>query len=106
MIIRTRRRRIGFLLAFHTLAWSASAYFAHSANTGDRGLVAKQEVKRKTIETMAKITDAKAERVAWERRVGQLSGREIDRDLLDERQRLMLNVAHKNDLIILLDRHN
>lgn len=106
MIIRTRRRRIGFLLAFHTLAWGASGYFAHSANTGDRGLVAKQEAKRKTGETMVKIAEAKTERAAWERRVGQLSGREIDRDLLDERQRLMLSIAHKNDLIILFDRQN
>lgn len=106
MIIRTRRRRIGFLLAFHTIAWSASAYFAHSAYTGDRGLVAKQEAKRKTDETLGKIAEAKNERLAWERRVSQLSGREIDRDLLDERQRLMLSIAHRNDLIILFDRKN
>jgi len=104
MIIRTRRRRIGFLIAFHTLAWGAAAYFAHSANTGERGLIAKQEAKKKTEMTLAKITEAKGERIAWERRVGQLSGREIDRDLLDERQRAMLNIAHKNDLVILLDR--
>lgn len=106
MIIRTRRRRISFLLAFHTIAWSAAGYFAHAANSGERGLVAKQEAKRKTEQTMVRIAEAKAERVAWERKVGQLSGREIDRDLLDERQRLMLNIAHKNDLVILLDRKN
>ncbi|OYU50176.1 MAG: septation inhibitor protein [Rhizobiales bacterium PAR1] len=104
MIIRTRRRRIGFLIAFHTIAWSASAYFAHSANTGERGLIAKQEAKRKTEATLVKIAEARTERLAWERRINQLSGREIDRDLLDERQRLMLNIAHKNDVVILLDR--
>lgn len=104
MIIRTRRRRVTFLLVFHSLAWSASAYFAHSAYTGDRGLVAKQEVKTRTDETLIKIGAAKAERTAWERRVSQISGKEIDRDLLDERQRLMLNLAHKNDLVILTNR--
>lgn len=104
MIIRTRRRRIGFLLAFHAVAWSASAYFAHSAYTGDRGLLAKQQAKENTAEIVRKIGEARLERQAWERRVSQLSGAEIDRDLLDERQRLMLNAAHRNDVIILLDR--
>jgi cell division protein FtsB len=103
MIIRTRRRRIGFLLAFHAIAWSASAYFAHSAYTGDRGLLAKQQAKEMTSEVVRKIGEAKAERQAWERRVSQLSGKEIARDLLDERQRLMLNSAHRNDVIILLN---
>lgn len=103
MIIRTRRRRIGFQLAFHAIAWSASAYFAHSAYTGDRGLLAKQQAKEMTSEVVRKIGEAKAERQAWERRVSQLSGKEIDRDLLDERQRLMLNSAHRNDVIILLN---
>ncbi len=104
MIIRTRRRRISFLLAFHSLAWGASIYFAHSAYTGDRGLVAKQDAKTRTEQTLVKIAEAKTERAAWERRVNQLSGAEVDRDLLDERQRLMLNLAHQNDLIIQLDR--
>lgn len=104
MIIRTRHRRFAFLIAFHAIAWSAAAYFAHSANTGSRGLAAKQEAKQRTNEVIAKIAEAKGERLAWERRVNQISGEEVDRDLLDERQRLMLNIAHRNDLIILLDR--
>jgi cell division protein FtsB len=104
MIIHTRRRHLSFLLVFHTLAWGASGYFAHSAYSGNRGLVAKQEAKVKTQEILSKITEAKTVRTAWERRVAQLSGAEVDRDLLDERQRLMLNLAHKNDLVIQLDR--
>lgn len=104
MIIRTRRRRFGILLVFHTLAWGSSAYFAQSAYTGDRGLVAKQEAKLRTQDVGVKIAEVRAERLAWERRVGQLSGAEIDRDLLDERHRAMLNLAHKNDLVIQLDR--
>jgi cell division protein FtsB len=104
MIIRTRPRRIGFLVVFHAIAWSASAYFANSAYTGDRGLLAKQQAKDMTSDVVRKIGEARIERQAWERRVSQLSGAEIDRDLLDERQRLLLNSAHRNDVIILLDR--
>lgn len=104
MIIRTRRRRIGFLLAFHCFAWGASGYFAYSAQTGDRGLIAKAEAKAKMVEISERILEARTERLAWERRVGQLSGPAIDRDLLDERQRAMLNTVHPNDVVILLDR--
>ena len=104
MIIRTRQRRIAFLLVFHAFAWGATAYFIHAAQTGDRGLQAKHEAKSK-IETIGgQIAELKVERAAWERRVGQLSGEMVDRDLLDERQRVMLGVAHKNDLVILLNR--
>lgn len=104
MIIHTRRRHISFLVVFHTIAWGSSAYFAHSAYTGNRGIIAKKEAKAKTQETLEKIAEAKQVRVTWERRVNQLSGTEVDRDLLDERQRLMLNLAHKNDLVIELNR--
>lgn len=104
MIIRTRQRRFAFLFAFHAIAWGATSYFLMSAQTGERGLIAKREAKAKTDEISAKIAEMKAERSAWERRVGQLSGNTIDRDLLDERQRALLNVAHKNDVIILLNK--
>lgn len=104
MIIRTRQRRVVFFLAFQAIAWGASAYFAHSAYTGNRGIVAKNEAKRKTIEISGMINDAKGERQAWERRVNQIAGAQVDRDLLDERQRAMLNLTHKNDLVIQLNR--
>jgi cell division protein FtsB len=104
MIIRTRPRRIAFLLAFHTLAWGAAGFFLYSAQTGDRGLAAKREAKARIAAIGQNISEQKAERAAWERRVTQLSGTTVDRDLLDERQRLMLGTAHRNDVVILLDR--
>jgi cell division protein FtsB len=104
MIVHTRRRRLYVLFAFHTLAWSASAYFIHSAQTGDRGLVAKREAKAQTDATMVEIAALKSEKAAWERRVSQLSSEKVDRDLLDERTRAMLNVVHRSDVVILLDR--
>lgn len=104
MIIHTRQRRITFLLAFHTLAWGAAGFFMHSAQTGDRGLAAKREAKARIEAVGQQIGEQKAERAAWERRVSQLSGTTVDRDLLDERQRLMLGTAHRNDIVILLDR--
>lgn len=104
MIIRTRQRRIGFFLAFQVLAWGAAGYFAHSAYTGNRGIVAKNEVKQKTLDVGQEITVARAEREALARRVAQIRGPEVDRDLLDERQRAMLNLAHRNDLVLQISR--
>lgn len=102
MIIRTRRRRIAALLVFHSLAWSATGYFVMAAQTGERGLAAKREAKAKTDEALARIGEARAERLVWERKVSQLAGPEIDRDLLDERLRAVLNLSHRNELVILV----
>jgi cell division protein FtsB len=104
MIVHTRRRRFIVLVAFHTLAWGASGYFIHSAQTGDRGLVAKREAKVQTDTIVHEIVAMRAEKTAWERRVNQLSSEKVDKDLLDERARIMLNVVHKSDVVILLDR--
>jgi cell division protein FtsB len=104
MIVNTRRRRILALVAFHSLAWSASAYFLHSAQTGDRGLAAKREAKIRTEEIGREIAEMRAEKQAWERRVSQLSNEKVDRDLIDERNRAMLNVVHRSDVVILLNR--
>ena len=101
MIIRTRPRRIAVLFAFHALAWGMTSYFLMSAQTGERGLIAKREAKVKMDEISEKIAELKAERHALERRVGQISGRVVDRDLLDERQREMLTIVHANDVVIL-----
>lgn len=104
MIIRTRPRRIAVLLAFHTLAWGMTGYFLLSAQTGERGLIAKREAKQKMDETSEKIAELKGERLALERRVGQISGKIVDRDLLDERQREMLTIVHTNDVVILTNK--
>ncbi|MGL5448134.1 MAG: septum formation initiator family protein [Rhabdaerophilum sp.] len=104
MIIHTRRRRLIALIAFHTIAWGASGYFLHSAQTGDRGLAAKREAKAQTDAIITEIGAQRAEKTAWERRVSQLSSEKVDRDLLDERSRAMLNVVHRSDVVIPLDR--
>jgi cell division protein FtsB len=104
MIVHTRRRRILALVAFHSIAWSASIYFLHSAQTGDRGLAAKREAKIRTEEIGQEIAERRTEKLAWERRVSQLSNEKVDRDLIDERNRAMLNVAHRSDVVIMLGR--
>jgi cell division protein FtsB len=43
----------------------------------------------------------KTERGEWERRIALLRSDQIDRDLLDERARVMLGRVHRNDVVIM-----
>ena len=42
-----------------------------------------------------------AVRARWEHRVAMLSSRSLDLDLLEERARVMLNMGHARDVVIL-----
>lgn len=89
---------------FHAVAWGASAAFLYSAQTGDRGLIAKREAKAKMEAHAATLAEIRAEKAGYERRIVALSGEAVDRDLLDERLRETLNRVHRDDRVILLDR--
>ena len=80
---------------------SLVAYFGWNAIQGDRGLMAsaqRQEVLRARQQELAR---AETDRDTWERRVAALRGNRIDRDMLDERAREMLNRANPDDVIVL-----
>ena len=101
MVVRTRFRSVIVLLAFHTVMVSASAFFAWHAYTGERGIMARREHKIRIAQLNRHLEELKIERLAHERRVRELAYDEVDRDLLDERARVVLNLAHRNDLVIL-----
>lgn len=89
------------LLAFHTIVLGASGFFAWHAYTGERGIIARREHKVRIAQLNRQLEELKIERMAHERRVSELAYDELDRDLLDERARVILNLAHRNDLVIL-----
>ena len=47
------------------------------------------------------LTAAKADRAIWEHRVALLRSDQIDRDLLEERARIVLGRVHANDVVII-----
>lgn len=100
MVVRTRFRRFLSILTFHTVVLGASAFFAWNAYIGERGLVARSEHKIRIAQLSRHIDELKIERTGLERRVQAMSLDELDRDLLDERARAVLNVAHRNDIVI------
>jgi cell division protein FtsB len=102
MMTRRRFRNAFLVLAFYGFAGAAASYFTYHAYHGDRGLHAKQTYKHKIVELDRDIGKLRAEKAEWERRVTLMRAAHLDRDLLDERARTLLNVVHKNDVVIIL----
>ena len=51
-------------------------------------------------QAQAELAAAQTERDAWQRRVHALESDHLDRDMLDERARALLNLANPNDIIV------
>jgi cell division protein FtsB len=102
MLTSRRFRTAMMALGFYAFAGAAVAYFAYHAHHGQRGLEAKASYKIKIAALDKDIRDVRLEKAQWERRVNLLRADNLDRDLLDERARALLNVVHKNDVIVIL----
>ena len=79
----------------------AVAYFWQHAHTGSRGLEAKEQLQMELAEITEIHTQLKAERAEWERRIALLRSDQIDRDLLEERGRILLGRVHRNDIVVI-----
>ncbi len=81
---------------------SLAGYFAYHAIQGERGVIAwlklRQQVER--TETALSASRAKEQRLAH--RVSLLRPESLDRDLLDERARAVLNLAAENEQVIFI----
>jgi cell division protein FtsB len=102
MILRRRFRTALIALAFYGAAGGIVSYFWWHAHHGDRGIHAKAAYKVKIAELNTEIGDARRERADWERRVTLMRAENLDRDILEERARVLLNITHKNDVIVVL----
>jgi cell division protein FtsB len=99
-ILREIRRRARLIVG-PVLGVSLCAYFAYHLVEGDRGLLAWQRVSRQVRDARATLAETEAERAALERHVALLRPEHIDRDMLDERARLELDLVGPNDVVIL-----
>jgi cell division protein FtsB len=97
MVIRKRARRILIPLMLYGVSAAVAAYFVHHAHSGARGI----EAQPKYEAQVAELESLKIHRSDWERRIALLRSDQIDRDLLEERARVMLGRVHKNDLVII-----
>lgn len=79
------------------------AYFAVHAIQGDRGLLAKDRLLTEIAAAEATLDDLRGERAGIERLADGLGPRALDLDLLDERARVMLNVARPDEVVLFFD---
>lgn len=81
-------------------------YFAYYAIQGDRGLIALKQLQGEIERAHQVLDQVRSERQYIEQRAQLLRPDHLDADMLDERARLILNLAHPDDLVILLPRRD
>ncbi len=79
---------------------AVTAYFCWNAVQGPHGLKAFAAQQAVLKQAQADLAAAQADRDAWQRRVHALESDHLDRDMLDERARALLNLANSNDIIV------
>ncbi len=76
------------------------AYFGYHAVQGRRGVIAWLQLGQQIEQTSADLVLSRAEERRLARRVALVRSESLDPDLLDERARAVLNLAHPDDLVI------
>ena len=93
------KRRLRAAIA-PALFLAVTAYFCWNAVQGPHGLKSYATQQQVLKQAKAELALAEADRDAWLRRVRGLESDHLDRDMLDERARALLNLANPNDIIV------
>ena len=101
MTIRRDFGRVMRMGVAPALGVAVIGYFAYHLVHGDRGLVAWRDLSERIRETETTARQVAGDRHEMERRVALLRPDSLDRDMLDERVREVLNLAHPDDVVIL-----
>lgn len=102
MIIHRRIRAAFYPLLLYCVSGSIGGYFVWHAENGERGLKTKDEYEHKIASLRGQLEELKRAHGSWVHRIELLSGREIDRDILDEEARTLLGRVNRNDLVVFL----
>jgi cell division protein FtsB len=100
MVTRKRLRSILTALGLYVMAALLIGYFGVNAYNGNHGLRAKQDIDQQIAALTAELNSLQSERQQWERRIQLLKPASIDRDMLDERARELLDYATPDELIL------
>ena len=104
MVIYRRVRATFYPLVLYCVSGAIGGYFVWHAVNGERGLKTKDEYEHKIATLRGELEGLKLEHASWNHRIALLSGRAIDRDLLDEEARALLGRVNRNDLVVFLPR--
>jgi len=75
-------------------------YFAYHVVHGDRGVIAWRTLEQEVAFAHATLAGVRLERKAVEHRVFLLHPGSLERDMLDEWSRRVLNYGHPNEIVI------
>ena len=104
MVSHPRLRSALTTLCLYALAALLIGYFGVNAYTGNHGIKARQDLDQQIAEITRELTQIKAEREQWQRRVALLKSDRIDPDMLDERARALLNYGDPRDVTLMIRR--
>jgi cell division protein FtsB len=100
ILMRELRRRARHLVGpFAGLA--LTGYFAYNMVEGARGFDAWMRLSRRLKAEETNLTQVRAERAALALKVADMRPDHLDRDLLDERVRKVLNLVAPNEIVIM-----
>jgi cell division protein FtsB len=94
--MRSLRAAVGPVLGFCVVG-----YFAYHSFEGERGVYAYVRLAEQVEIAREHLDDVRNERLALEKRVALLRSESLDRDMLDEQTRALLNFARPDEFIIL-----
>ncbi|MEM8855231.1 MAG: septum formation initiator family protein [Pseudomonadota bacterium] len=100
MPTRLRRRSPFKALILPVILCAVAGYFGWQGTRGDFSHDAREEMRAERAARQAVLADLIAQRQALEARVERLRVGALDADLLDERARAKLNMAHANEIVI------
>ncbi len=80
------------------------AYFGFHAIQGERGILTWLQLSHQVERTEAALAASRAEESRLEKRVALLRRDNLDPDMLDERARIVLNLAAPGEIVIFTDR--
>jgi cell division protein FtsB len=86
---------------FPLLACGVGGYFGYHLEIGDHGLNARTDLERRKDVLQGELAGLEEVKTRLERDVALLRPESLDPDMLDERARAILNLAHADDLVIL-----
>ena len=92
-------------LIFPLLACAAGGYLGYNLQTGEHGLKARADLEGRKEVLAGELAGLKEVRNRLDRDVALLRPESLDPDMLDERARAILNLAHPDDLIIMKRRN-
>ena len=100
MAVKTRARAILIPIVFYLVLGSASAWLVWGASQGERGLKAKAQYDAEAAQLRLQLTQLQSDHERWRRRVESMRSEAVDRDLLDEEARKMLDRVGRDDVVI------